>query len=394
MGHPTLMQTLCEYVGLDADAAQRLEALGPRLRPFHQRIVDAFYQSILIDPGTRAVLTGASQIERLKSSFLGWLQGLFEGPYDQVYFQRRARIGRMHVKVGLEQRYMLTAMNVIRLGLHRALSEAADGDSGVGTFEDHCAIDQICDIELAIMLETYREDYILKKTAESESLAIMGRLTAGLAHEVRNPLNAAKLQLDVLRRNAASVEDESLRRKIERRTDLVQGELRRLSLLLDDFLNLARARTLDPVDCDAVALVTEVVELRRPEIESQGIELTAEIEGSCSLFAERDRLKQVVNNLITNAVEAVAGRRGPTIRIVSKVLGQDRWEVAIIDNGPGVSSDLAGRAFESFVTTKEAGTGLGLAIVKRIVDLHGGAASLSALSEGGTRASFWIPTRA
>jgi signal transduction histidine kinase len=388
------MQTLCEYVGLDADAAQRLEALGPRLRPFHQRIVDAFYQSILIDPGTRAVLTGASQIERLKSSFLGWLQGLFEGPYDQVYFQRRARIGRMHVKVGLEQRYMLTAMNVIRLGLHRALSEAADGDSGVGTFEDHCAIDQICDIELAIMLETYREDYILKKTAESESLAIMGRLTAGLAHEVRNPLNAAKLQLDVLRRNAASVEDESLRRKIERRTDLVQGELRRLSLLLDDFLNLARARTLDPVDCDAVALVTEVVELRRPEIESQGIELTAEIEGSCSLFAERDRLKQVVNNLITNAVEAVAGRRGPTIRIVSKVLGQDRWEVAIIDNGPGVSSDLAGRAFESFVTTKEAGTGLGLAIVKRIVDLHGGAASLSALSEGGTRASFWIPTRA
>jgi two-component system sensor histidine kinase HydH len=391
MSHPSLMRALCEYVGFDDDAGQRLEAIGPRVRPFHERIVDQFYQAILVDPGTRAVLTSASQIDRLKRSLLEWLEGLFVGPYDHTYFERRSRIGRMHVKVGLEQRYMLTAMNVIRLGLHRALAEASD--EGFGAIEDHCVIDQICDIELAVMLETYREAYVLKKTAETESLAMMGRLTAGLAHEVRNPLNAAKLQLDVLRRNATAVEQGSLRRKIERRTNLVQDELHRLSLLLDDFLNLARARTLEPVDCDAFALVTEVVELRRPEIESQGIELIAEIDGSCLLFAERDRLKQVVNNLITNAVEAVAGRRGPTIQIISKVLSPHRWEVAVIDNGPGIAAELAERAFDSFVTTKEAGTGLGLAIVKRIVDLHGGKAALDPLHEGGTRASFWIPTR-
>jgi signal transduction histidine kinase len=392
MGDPSLMKSLRAYVGFDADAAKRLQAMGPRLRPFHARIVDQFYQAVLIDPGTRAVLTSAAQIARLRASLAKWLEGLFLGPYDDAYCERRSRIGRMHVKVGLDQRYMLTAMNVIRIGLHRALAEVSD--DGFGEIEDHCVIDQICDIELAIMLETYREDYMLKKTSESESLAIMGRLTAGLAHEVRNPLNAAKLQLDVLRRNAASVEDESTRRKLERRTNIVQDELRRLSLLLDDFLNLARARTLDPIDCDALVLVTEVVELRRPEIESQGIELIAEIESSCALFAERDRLKQVVNNLITNAVEAVAGRRQPTIRILSRVLGEDRWEVAVIDNGPGVAPDIAERAFESFVTTKEAGTGLGLAIVKRIVDLHGGAATLVTVPEGGTRASFWIPTRA
>lgn len=386
------MQRLCDYVGFDAETARRLQAIGPRMRPFHERIVDAFYQAVLVDPGARAVLTNAAQIDRLRTSLLKWLDGLFLGRYDETYFQRRARIGRMHVKVGLEQRYMLTAMNVIRVGLHRALAESAE--DRFGAFDDHIAIDKICDIELAIMLETYREDYVLRKTAESESFAVMGRLTAGLAHEVRNPLNAAKLQLEVLRRNAAGVEDASIRRKIERRTNLVQDELRRLSFLLDDFLNLARARTLEPVDCDAFSLMTEVVELRRPEIESQGIELSAEVESSCLLFAERDRLKQVVNNLITNAVEAVAGRRVPTIRIISKVLGEGRWEVAVIDNGPGVSPEIAERAFESFVTTKDAGTGLGLAIVKRIVELHGGAATLSPLAEGGTRASFWIPTRA
>ncbi|MFZ1866493.1 MAG: protoglobin domain-containing protein [Polyangiales bacterium] len=391
MAHPSPMQALRDYVGFDADAARLLQAMGPRMKPFHEGIVDQFYQAILMDPRTRAVLTGASHIDRLRKLLSEWLEGLFAGPYDDTYFERRSRIGRAHVKVGLEQRYMLTAMNVIRLGLHRALAEGSD--DGFGAIEAHCALDQICDIELAIMLETYREDYVLKKTAESESLAMMGRLTAGLAHEVRNPLNAAKLQLDVLRRNAASVEDESIRRKIERRTNLVQDELRRLSLLLDDFLNLARARTLDPIDCDAHGLVTEVVELRRPEIEAQGIELIAEIEGSCALFAERDRLKQVVNNLITNAVEAVVGRRGPTIEIISKVLGEGRWEVAVIDNGPGVAPELTGRAFESFVTTKEAGTGLGLAIVKTIVDLHGGSASLLPMPGGGTRASFWIPIR-
>ena len=386
----SLLPALKEYVGFDDGAARRLQAMGSRMRPYHRRVVDGFYQAIVDDPGARAVLKSEAQIKRLKVSLEEWLEGLFTGPYDQSYLEKRARIGRVHVKVGLEQRYMLAAMNVIRLGLHRALSEVSE--DGFGPFQDHCAIDQICDIELAIMLETYREDYVLKKTAEAESLAVMGRLTAGLAHEVRNPLNAATLQLDVLRRTAARVQDTSIRRKIERRTNVVQDELRRLSLLLDDFLNLARARRLEPVRCEVRVLLEEVVELRRPEIESQGIEFIQDIDlGTCVLVAERDRLKQVVNNLITNAVEAVADCGQSTVQIRSRVLDDGSWAVDVIDNGPGISPEIAARAFESFVTTKDAGTGLGLAIVKRIVELHGGTAKLTALPEGGTQASVWIP---
>jgi signal transduction histidine kinase len=391
MADATLLPALKDYVGFDAESARRLLAMAPRMRASHHRVVDRFYSAILADPGASSVLNDKAQVIRLKGSLLRWLEGLFAGEYDEAYFNTRANIGRVHVKVGLEQRYMLAAMNVVRIELHRALAETSG--NGFGEFEDHCAIDQICDIELAIMLETYRQDYVLKKTAEAESLAVMGRLTAGLAHEIRNPLNAAKLQLDVLRRMAAGVGDASTRRKIERRTNVVQDELRRLSLLLDDFLNLAKARRLEPVECDAYALLEEVVELRRPEIESQGIEFIEDFApASCALVAERDRLKQVVNNLITNAVEAVSGCRRPTIRITSRMLGERKWEVAICDNGPGIPADVAERAFESFVTTKEAGTGLGLAIVKRIVDLHGGSATLAALPGGGTRASFWVPT--
>ena len=390
MSYASLLPSLKEYVSFDAESARRLQAMGSRIRPYHGRIVDGFYQAVLDDPGSRAVLKSKAQIGRLKVTLAEWLEGLFSGSYDEAYFEKRARIGRAHVRVGLEQRYMLAAMNVVRLGLHHALSEASD--DGFGAFQDHRAIDQICDIELAIMLETYREDYVLKKTAEAESLAVMGRLTAGLAHEVRNPLNAATLQLDVLRRTAARIQDASIRRKIERRTNVVKDELRRLSLLLDDFLNLARVRRLEPVRCEARALLEEVMELRRPEIESQGIEFIEDVDTvSCVLVAEPDRLKQVVNNLITNAVEAVAECRQSIVEIRSRVLDDGSWEVDVIDNGPGISPEIAARAFESFVTTKDAGTGLGLAIVKRIVDLHGGTAKLTALPEGGTRASFRIP---
>jgi two-component system sensor histidine kinase HydH len=392
MADPSLLPMLREYVGFDDAAARRLQALAPRMRRFYQRVVDDFYEAILADPAASAVLKNEAQVSRLKLSLRDWIEGLFSGQYDEQYFEKRARIGRVHVKVGLEQRYMLGAMNVIRAGLHRGLAEVST--DGLGATLDHSAIDQICDLELAIMLETYREDYVLKKTAEAESLAVMGRLTAGLAHEVRNPLNAAKLQLDVLRRNAADVQDGSTRRKIQRRTNLVQDELRRLSLLLDDFLNLARARRLEPVHCDACSLLTEVIELRRPEIESQGIELIDEIQLTpCDLEAERDRLKQVVNNLITNAVEAVSECGQPCVRLTSR-MANGRWEVSVVDNGPGIAPEVAERAFESFVTTKDAGTGLGLAIVKRIVDLHGGRATLVPEPGGGTRASFWIPAPA
>ncbi len=392
MADPSLLWHLRGYVGFDAESAQVLQRLAPTLRPHFSRIVQEFYDAVLGDPVAKAVLRDEAQIERLRVSLYEWLERLVTGPYDEAYFEKRARIGRMHVKVGLEQRYMLGAMNLIRVGLHRALVESSAKPPGA--FEEHRAIDQICDIELAIMLETYREDYVLKKTADSESLAVMGRLTAGLAHEIRNPLNAAKLQLDVLQRSAKDVNDDQTQRRIERRTNIVQDELNRLSMLLDDFLNLARARRFEPVPCDASELLTEVLELRRPEIESQGITIVSDLNGpSRSFLAERDRLKQVVNNLITNAVEAVIDCDSPEIRVTSRVVGRDRWEVIVLDNGPGVAPEVAERAFESFVTTKEAGTGLGLAIVKRIVGLHGGAAELTVARGGGTCASFWIPLR-
>ncbi|MDH4281506.1 MAG: protoglobin domain-containing protein, partial [Myxococcales bacterium] len=125
MADPSLLVLLKGYVGFDAEASHRLQRMGSSMRPYHRVIVDRFYQAILRDPGARAVLEGEAQVERLKVSLTQWVEGLFSGPYDETYFEKRARIGRVHVKVGLEQRYMLAAMNVVREGLHRALWAAS-----------------------------------------------------------------------------------------------------------------------------------------------------------------------------------------------------------------------------------------------------------------------------
>ncbi|MGB5808952.1 MAG: protoglobin domain-containing protein [Polyangiales bacterium] len=391
MGDRPFLAHLREYVGLDDASAACLLRVAPRLRPHFESIVTEFYDAILADPNAKAVLKDEAQVERLRVSMMDWLNTLVGGSYDEAYFQKRAKIGRVHVKVGLEQRYMLAAMNILRTGLHGAL--AATATKSARDFDGHRAIDQICDIELAIMLETYREDYVLKKTAEAESLAIMGRLTTGLAHEVRNPLNAAKLQLDVLQRNAEKIGDEGTRRRIDRRTNIVRDELQRLSHLLDDFLNLARSRRFEPLHCDGCELLSDIMELRQPEIQSLGVDVDFEFsEEGCGVIAEPDRLKQVINNLITNAVEAVKGVESPSIHVSGGTDGV-RWRVIVRDNGPGVAPDVAPHAFDSFVTTKDAGTGLGLAIVKRIIDLHGGGVELVSNTGGGTSASFWIPLR-
>ncbi len=98
---------------------------------------------------------------------------------------------------------------------------------------------------IAVGIDVTERIHLLKRTVESEAMAAMGALTAGLAHEIRNPLNAAKLQLEVLSRSARKLEDEALRSRIDDRVEIVQSELSRLALLLNDFLSLARPRGIE-----------------------------------------------------------------------------------------------------------------------------------------------------
>ena len=185
-----VMYQLARYVGFDPGDQQTLAALGPMVDGAFPAIVERFYAALQADPQATAVLQGPQQVQRLKTAMRGWLEGVFSGVYDDAYYEKRARIGRMHVRVGLEQRFMFSAMNVLRLGILEAVSEVTEGEARTAA---HASVNKICDIELGIMLETYREDYVLRRTAESETMAAMGKLTAGLAHEILQPSERRKV---------------------------------------------------------------------------------------------------------------------------------------------------------------------------------------------------------
>ena len=232
-----------------------------------------------------------------------------------------------------------------------------------------------------------------ERVKERDRLAALGEMSAGLAHEIRNPLNAALLQLELLGRIGSRVADPSQRERIGDCARLVQSEIRRLTRLLEEFLSLARPRTLERYPVDVRALLDYVATMQRPLAEIAHIELQVVVpDGLPRVLGDQPKLTQVLINLVVNAIDAMreAGMRG-TIELRGEAVG-DRVCIRVADTGPGIDERVAKDLFRPFVSTKEMGTGLGLSIAKRIIDQHGGTVELGPRPGGGTVASVLLQT--
>ncbi len=229
------------------------------------------------------------------------------------------------------------------------------------------------------------------RAAEAEALAAMGRLTAGLAHEVRNPLNAAQLQLEIMSRSAKRLEDEEARGALGSRVEIVKSELGRLSRLLDEFLGLARPQHLAMQAVDVGTLVDEVIELQSPVAEGAGIALERVVGEVPPAYGDGAKIKQALMNLIVNSIEAIGDRGEGTITVRVGLATDDRIALSVEDSGPGLPEE-AQELLKPFVTTKAAGTGLGLTIVKKVMELHGGHVDIGPREGGGTRVRLELPT--
>ncbi|MBI2376630.1 MAG: response regulator [Deltaproteobacteria bacterium] len=217
-----------------------------------------------------------------------------------------------------------------------------------------------------------------RKMRAQERLATAGTLTAGLAHEIRNPLNAAVLQLSLLGRHLKKLPDQH-HQKLLGPVDVVRAELKRLDALLEDFLRLARPRTTRtaPVDLDVV--IRDVVSLESEAARSRHIALEAGPDSATRVQGDADALKQVLVNLINNALEAAG-----SVVSVQVIPDDDFVVISVIDDGPGIPKETIDRIFEPFFTTKPTGTGLGLPIVYSIVRSLEGEISLSSDGDGTT----------
>ena len=521
MGAETFFAELKRYVVFGVEEETALRLLAPHARPHFQDIAEAFYQRLSAHDAARRVFSGPEQMGRLKGTMVVWLEGLLMGPWDEAYFQRRARIGRRHVEIELPQHYMFGAMDHIRIALSRIAHLAFSGDVEQ-SFQVSSALHKVLDMELAIMLETYREAFIERlqylerlekanlerrlavtsarydevvekgealittidasgcillfnakceavtgvsrsaasgrpwldlfaspsereavaarhrdalaglpchpyegavqtasggerrvrwhfktllgpdapllcaigvdvteehdlaiRTRHAERLASLSTMAAGLAHEIRNPLNAAHLQLSVARRRLARSSGDS---GAARAVELAGAEMARLAGLVEDFLQFTRPQTLRLERLDLRVFARDTVFLLEPEAAGFGVTLELADGAPVYVALDREKMKQVLLNLVRNALEA-AGSGG---RVRIDVHEQEESAcLTVEDSGGGFPEDAP--IFEPFFTTKVGGTGLGLAIVHRIVGDHGGKVSASSRSGNMTIFSIVLP---
>jgi signal transduction histidine kinase len=230
-----------------------------------------------------------------------------------------------------------------------------------------------------------------KRAADAEALSAMGGLAMNLAHEIRNPLNAAVLQLHLLDRGVDKLDCEpETKEALKKRAAIVGDEIGRLNRLLTEFLELARPRALAREPVHVARLVEGVLDLQRETADARGISISREVPADgTTLVGDAEKLKQVVLNLVVNAIEAMKQGGTLTVRVGAK---DDRIEIDVGDTGPGISPEAIEHVFDPFFTTKEAGTGLGLSIVRKIVDQHGGDVDIETESGKGTRVRVAIPS--
>jgi PAS domain S-box-containing protein len=514
----TFFEEMRRYVGFGPDDETCLRRLAPHAAPQFARIAEEFYDHLARHTEARRVFADDAQVQRLERTLQVWLRELLEGPWDEAYFARRARIGRRHVEIALPQRYMFGAMHLIRASLIELADAAFTGAERAAVA---LAVHRIIDLELAIMLETYSEAFLDRvqhlervekdllrrqlalsearyqeivekgealivtwepgrpillfnrrseeltgvtrqqaaettwfdlfgdgrddpvrsrerallggqrqppfetalrdpsgrehrvrwhlttlvepdrtivcaigidvteehaltvRTRRAERLASLGTMAAGLAHEIRNPLNAAHLQLTLVdRRLARATPDVGGAREA---VSLAAGEIKRLASLVGEFLDFARPQPLRRSRADLRQTAEVIVALLAPLASDVGVDLVLEPGEPVIAEFDDEKMKQVLHNLVRNAVEAAGA--GGAVRV--RVLHRSREAVLEVeDDGPGFPPDAA--LFEPFFTTKESGTGLGLAIVHRIVTDHAGAVDV-ARRGGNTVLSVGLP---
>ncbi len=216
-------------------------------------------------------------------------------------------------------------------------------------------------------------------------LAALGRLTSGVAHEVKNPLNAMIIQVEILRSKLLDVDG-----SVKPHLDVLSEEIRRLDRVVKTFLDFTKPLEIVRTETNVADLVREVFTLAEPHAQARGVQLVLEMNGTSPLVQlDRDLMKQALLNLVINGCQAMP--HGGELRVTPH-LGVKHLDLEISDEGVGIPEEDRQKIFALYYTTKPDGTGVGLATVFRIVQLHDGSIDFTSEVNHGTTFRVSLPS--
>jgi len=229
-----------------------------------------------------------------------------------------------------------------------------------------------------------------------DRLAAMGELASTVAHEVRNPLNAIGMSVQRLRREfidanapagGADGADQSEQREL---LDVLSSETQRINRIVQQFLDYARPPRLVVRRTDLRGLVADVAASLRASAEARGVSVDDDAVKAGEGVVDADQLRQAIDNLVRNAIEASPA--GARVSVRARRAGAGHV-IEVEDNGPGIPADVLPKIFDLYFTTKSDGTGVGLAVTYQIVEAHGGTIEVDSTEGRGTRMILTIPDR-
>jgi signal transduction histidine kinase len=200
----------------------------------------------------------------------------------------------------------------------------------------------------------------------SQKIASLGRLTSGVAHEVKNPLNAMRIHLELLRTRLGQD-----RPDVADNVEVIGESLQRLDRVVQGFLRFMRPQDLRLQPLDANALVGEVARIAETEVRAAGVTVDLDLASDLPLVAaDQELIQQAVSNLATNGIQAMAP--GGTLTLGTRRAPDGGVEIRVVDQGTGIAPEDLDRVFRLYYTTKPGGSGIGLSLVYRIVQMHDG----------------------
>lgn len=350
----TSFRDACRTYDFDAADQTRLQEIAPAL-----------------DPHVPALAVGLAIVDA-DDITLAWLRQTLGGPWDAAY-AAGLQLARGCVERGVPWHRVCEVFAALRtrcLELVALLSPAAPAAVAI-------SLGKILDLQLAAWLACYPS-----RAAQNRHTALQ-TLSSGLAHELRNPLNSARLQLDLLERRLrkANAAGDMLAP-----IDSARQEIDRLGALVTDFIAFAQPRPLALSDADTQEVLASAVEAEHELADARSVDVSVDA-SALPARIDRDKLQQVVQHLLRNAIEATPP--GGTV-VVANASDAQGVHVTVTDTGSGIPEPVVRRIYEPFFSTKEGGTGLGMSIVQSLVALHGGTVSV-ATSPAGTRIDVALP---